>query len=79
MVKKNIDPNVVLKKIETKDTRSYHISSKKIKDIIGFETNLTIEDAVQDLKKAFEKKLLINTFNNELFFNIKRMQAIKLK
>ena len=71
MVKKNIDPNVVLKKIETKDTRSYHISSKKIKDIIGFETNLTIEDAVQDLKKAFEKKLLINTFNNELFFNIK--------
>ena len=55
MVKKNIDPNVVLKKIETKDTRSYHISSKKIKDIIGFETNLTIEDAVQDLKKAFEK------------------------
>ena len=78
MVKKNIDPNVVLKKIETKDTRSYHISSKKIKDIIGFETNLTIEE-VQDLKKAFEKKLLINTFNNELFFNIKRMQAIKLK
>tara|TARA_Y100001958_G_C21179023_1_gene509266 strand:- start:359 stop:1339 length:981 start_codon:yes stop_codon:yes gene_type:complete len=79
MVKKNIDPNVVLKKIETKDTRSYHISSEKIKDIIGFETKLTIEDAVQDLKSAFEKKLLINTFNNELFFNIKRMQAIKLQ
>ena len=75
MVKKNIDPNVVLK-IETKDTRSYHISSKKIKDIIGFETNLTIEDAVQDLKKAFEKKLLINTFNNELFFNIKECRLL---
>ena len=79
MVKKNIDPNIVLKKIETKDTRSYHISSEKIKNIIGFETKLTIEDAVQDLKSAFEKKLLINTFNNEFFFNIKRMQAIKLQ
>jgi len=79
MVKKNIDPNIVLKKIESEDTRSYHISSEKIKNIIGFKTKLTIEDAVQDLKSAFEKKLLINTFNNEFFFNIKRMQAIKLQ
>ena len=79
MVKKIIDPNIVLKKIESEDTRSYHISSEKIKNIIGFKTKLTIEDAVQDLKSAFEKKLLINTFNNEFFFNIKRMQAIKLQ
>ena len=79
MVKKNIDPNIVLKKIQSNDTRSYHISSEKIKDIIGFRTKLTIEDAVQDLKIAFEKKLLTDTFNNEFFFNIKRMQSIKLQ
>ena len=70
-----------IKIINTKsdDNRSYHVSSEKIKDILGFKTKHTVKDAVQDLKDAFEKKLLINTFNNEFFFNIKRMNSIKLQ
>jgi nucleoside-diphosphate-sugar epimerase len=79
MVKKNIGDDVVLKKIDSDDLRSYHVSSEKIKNILGFETKLTIEDAVLDLQEAFEKKLLTNTFNNENFFNIKKMQSINLK
>ena len=63
---------------ETNDNRSYHVSSKKIKDVIGFETKYTIQDAVRDLKDAFEKKLLKNTFDNEFYYNIKRMNNIKL-
>ena len=31
------------------------MSSQKIKDVLGFETSLTIRDAVKDLKLAFEK------------------------
>ena len=31
------------------------------------------------LQNAFKKKLLINTFQDENYFNIKRMQSIKLK
>ena len=69
----------MLKKIHSDDLRSYHVSSEKIKSILGFETKLTVEDAILDLKEAFEKKLLINTFNNENFFNIKKMQSINLK
>ena len=38
-----------------------------------------IKDAVLDLKNAFEKKLLTNTFNDEFFFNIKRMNNINLR
>ena len=70
-----------IKIINTKsdENRSYHVSSEKIKDILGFKTKHTVKDAVQDLKDAFEKKLLINTFNNEFFFNIKRMNSIKLQ
>ena len=79
IVKKVIGENVSIKKIHSDDNRSYHISSKKIKDVLGFSSQKTIEDAVRDLKEAFDKKILKNTLNNEMFFNIKRMNSIKLK
>ena len=79
MVKKNMNDEVKLVKIESKDIRSYHISSKKIEEYIDFKTKLTIEDAIIDLKKAFNKKLLINTFEDPNFFNIKKMQLLNLK
>lgn len=78
-VKKNINDQILLKKIKTDDIRSYHISSQKIKKLLGFETKLTIQDAILDLKDAFDKKILKNTFDNENYFNIKKMQSIKLK
>ena len=46
--------------------------------ILGFKTMNTVKDAVADLKVAFEKKLLPNSFKDERYFNIKRMQSIKL-
>ena len=79
MVKKNMGEDIELKRIDTNDPRSYHVSSKKIKDILNFETKFTVEDAVLDLKQAFEKKLLTNTFDNNNYFNIKKMQSINLK
>ena len=39
----------------------------------------TLNDAVKDLKKAFEKKLLIKPLDNEYYFNIKRMKNLQLK
>ena len=48
------------------------------KEIIGFETKFTVKGAALDLKDAFEKKLLPNSFEDEKYFNIKRMQSIKL-
>ena len=38
----------------------------------------SIEDAVKGLCDAFEKKLLINTLDNEMYYNIKRMQNLEL-
>jgi nucleoside-diphosphate-sugar epimerase len=66
-------------KFPSNDNRSYHISSSKIHDLLGFKNNFTIIDAIKDLKFAFENKKLINTFDNINFFNIKKMQSIKLK
>ena len=74
-----IGNDVKIIKSESDDNRSYHVSSLKIKEILNFETKYTIKDAVSDLKKAFEKKFLTNTFENEFFFNIKRMNSINLR
>ena len=78
-VKSVIGSDVKIDQTSSDDNRSYHVSSEKIKDILGFETKHTIKDAVLDLKNAFEKKLLTNTFNDEFFFNIKRMNNINLR
>ena len=78
-VKKIVGDDVKIIKTKSDDNRSYHVSSEKIKEILGFQTSYTVKDSVIDLKSAFENKLLINTFENEFFFNIKRMNSIKLK
>ena len=79
LVKKVIGDDIEIKNIHSNDNRYYHISSKKIEKILGFKTKKTIEDAIIDLKEAFVSKKLINTLDDERYFNIKRMNSIKLK
>lgn len=79
IVKKVIGEDVQLKYIPTNDNRSYHISSKKIIEDTGFIYKYKIEDAVNDLKIAFEKKMFKDTLNNPEYFNIKKMNLINLK
>jgi nucleoside-diphosphate-sugar epimerase len=79
LVKKVVGDDVKIKYLESNDNRSYHISSKKIEKELGFKTVKTIEDAIIDLKEAFVSKKLIDTFNNENYFNIKKMNNLKLK
>ena len=77
-VKSVIGEDIKIINTKSSDNRSYHVSCKKISDVLGFNTKLTIKDAVSDLKNAFEKKLIKNSFEDEKYFNIKRMQSIKL-
>ena len=79
LVKRVIGDDVKIKKITSDDNRSYHISSDKIKNVLKFSTEKTTEDAVRDLKDAFDKKILNETLTNEKYFNIKRMNNLKLK
>jgi nucleoside-diphosphate-sugar epimerase len=60
------------------DNRSYHISSKKIADMLGFVPSRSIAQASSDVKRALEAGLLPNSLTDERFFNIKRMQSLKL-
>tara|TARA_B100000900_G_scaffold394540_1_gene392069 strand:+ start:3057 stop:4034 length:978 start_codon:yes stop_codon:yes gene_type:complete len=77
-VKTIIGEDVKILRTESDDKRSYHVSNEKIKNVIGFETKNTIQDAVKDLKDAFDNKLLPNSFEDQKYFNIKTMNSIKL-
>jgi len=77
-VKSVVGEDVKLITTPTDDNRSYHISSQKIKDELGFEATHTIKEAVEDLCIAFDKGLLPNSLDNEMYFNIKRMQSLSL-
>jgi len=78
IVKNVIGEDVEMVVSDSDDNRSYHISSQKILDILGFEPTHSIEKAVLDLKAAFERGLLINPLENRKYFNIKTMQSINL-
>jgi nucleoside-diphosphate-sugar epimerase len=77
-VKEEIGDDVEIAKSHSDDNRSYHISSKKIFDALKFKAEFTINDAVKDLKYAFDKKLILNSFEDENYFNIKKMNKINL-
>lgn len=65
---------------ESNDNRSYHVSSKKIADELGFVPKYNIEDAVRSLCTAFkEGKFEGNTIEDESFINVKVVQSLGLK
>ena len=78
-VKSVIGEDVKLIATPTDDNRSYHISSQKMKDELGFQAKHTIKSAIEDLKIAFDKGLLPDSLENEKYFNIKRMNSLKLE
>ena len=77
-VREEIGKDVKITNTKTNDNRSYHISSEKIYNILNFKAKYSINNAIKDLKNAFEKKIILNSFTDENYFNIKKMNKIKL-
>ena len=78
-VKEVIGSDITIETLPTDDNRSYHVSSEKIKKTLNYSPKHTIKDAILDLKKAFEENKLPNSLKDSQYFNIKKMQEIKLK
>jgi len=78
-VRSVIGEDVRLTVTPTDDNRSYHISSEKIRQELGFVARHSIREAAEDLVNAFERGLLPDSLTNERYFNIKRMQNLRLK
>ncbi|MFC1815184.1 NAD-dependent epimerase/dehydratase family protein [Thermodesulfobacteriota bacterium] len=79
MVRETLGGNIPIVTTPTNDNRSYHVSSRKIKEELGFETKHTIEEAILDLKKAFDEGKVPDPLGDIRYYNIKLMQALKIK
>lgn len=61
------------------DIRSYHISSRKIREVLGFTPRFTIDDGARDLVHAFRAGKLPDSLSDIRYFNIKMMKSIHLQ
>ena len=71
--------NIEITKTESDDNRSYHINSDKIKEKLKFSPQFSIENAVVELCNAFKNNLLPNSFDDDFYFNVKRLKRIQAK
>jgi len=77
MVRDIVDPGIPIEITPTSDIRSYHVSCRKIRDELGFEARHSIQEAVLDVKSAFEDGRIPNPMSDARYYNIKTLQALK--
>lgn len=58
------------------DLRSYHVSSRKIAQRLGYVPRRAIEEAIRDLCRAFKAGLLPNSLTDERYYNVKTVKQI---
>jgi nucleoside-diphosphate-sugar epimerase len=78
MVKDVIGPEIKIITQPTDDNRSYHVSSEKIKTVLGFKPSKTIKNAVEDLVENFKAGNLPDSLTSPEYFNIKKMQELNV-
>ncbi len=76
VVAKEFNRDIEIEVHPIKDIRSYHVNSDKIKRVLGFTPKLTVEDAINDLCKAFKYGLFNDTMNNDEYYNVKQMRRV---
>lgn len=79
MVRRKVGDDVEIVVTPTSDHRSYHVSSQKIRRELGFTPAKTVEDAIVGLVSAFRGGLVPNAMTDDRYYNIKRMQSLKLQ
>jgi nucleoside-diphosphate-sugar epimerase len=75
----NLKNDIELEVQSSDDIRSYHINSDKIKKKLGISPKFTVDDAISDLCQAFENKKILNSFDDNIYYNVQRMRELKVK
>jgi nucleoside-diphosphate-sugar epimerase len=78
-VREEIGPRVEIVVTPTDDHRSYHVSSERIRRDLGFVAQRTVENAIVDLREAFAAGKVPDAMTDDRYYNIKRMQALRLR
>jgi nucleoside-diphosphate-sugar epimerase len=79
IVRSVMGDDIAIRTTPTDDNRSYRISSEKIRRELGFVPRHSIEDAVVELRRAFETGRLPNPMEDIRYSNIKLMQQVRLQ
>ena len=62
----------------SRDPRSYHISSERIRRQLGFRPERTIVDGIEDLILAFASGEIPDALEDARYYNVRRMSAMQL-
>jgi nucleoside-diphosphate-sugar epimerase len=69
---------IKIEKTSTDDNRSYHINSDKIYKKLKFKPQYSIEHAVKELCKKFKEGYIKNSFEDDIYFNVKRFKRLQI-
>tara|TARA_B100000700_G_scaffold323954_1_gene428912 strand:- start:287 stop:1294 length:1008 start_codon:yes stop_codon:yes gene_type:complete len=73
----SLNKPIQIEKQKSNDNRSYHINSEKIFKVLGFKAKRTIEDAISGLCKNFKNDIIKKSFDNDIYYNVKRLKNLK--
>jgi nucleoside-diphosphate-sugar epimerase len=79
LVRSEVDPSIEILVTPTNDHRSYHVSSDRIQKELGFVAKRSVREAIVDLKLAFQAGKVPNAMTDDRYYNIKRMQGLRLQ
>ncbi len=79
IVRKMVGERITVERLPTNDRRSYRVNSDKIRKELGFAPRHTVEEAVTDLKSAFEDGRISNPMTDKKYYNIERMKELNLE
>ena len=63
----------------TNDNRSYHVSSRKIEERLGYRPRRTLEDAVQELCSAFKEGRFPDSMSDDRYINVRTVKNLALR
>lgn len=68
-------PEIDIAVTPSNDIRSYHINSDKIRRVLDFVPQHSIEQAVRDLCLAFKAGKIPDPMTDDIYYNVRRMKA----
>ena len=79
MVREVVGSSTQIEVEKTDDLRSYHISSDRLTNELGFRPKRDVPAAVDDLAVAFERGEIPHAMNDPKYYNIRTMQNLALQ
>jgi len=72
-VKSIVGEHVKIEVTPTDDNRSYFTSSEKLIKTLNWQYRFTVEDAIRDMKRAFDNGLIPNPLDDLKYYHVKMM------